>query len=295
MRDWAQGRLVGTIVAVESLRGGLTDTMYAVHTSHGGPFILRYVDISRWGETGRQHVISEALGCRLMESSSLPTPRSIASETEGSGAGAYVGLTSWLPGQVRFDPLGSHAINALAEAAVVVHSTGVDAATRPRPFDFWVPPHAEVPGWSSRPDLWHRAISFFDAGPPPTPAVLLHRDFHLGNVLWEGDVLTGMIDWAETSWGPADLDVAHAVTNFMMLHDQHSAEAFAQSYRDHGGVLTDDPESSRFWQVSDILGFLPDPAVQLRAIIAAHPGFRADQIRLRLEGFLEQTLEGRLA
>ena len=118
----------------------------------------------------------------------------------------------------------------------------------------------------------------------------MHRDFHPGNILWQGDRITGVIDWAETSWGPADLDVVHSCTNFAMLHDFASARAFLAAYRRHGGRLDSDPEAARFWAVSDILGFLPDPDPVVRALTAARPDLTPDLLRTRLEELLELTL-----
>ena len=51
-----------------------------------------------------------------------------------------------------------------------------------------------------------------------------------------------------------------------------------------------DPGAARFWQVSDILGFLPDPAVQLAALIEAIPEVDAQSLRQRLERLLSITI-----
>jgi aminoglycoside phosphotransferase (APT) family kinase protein len=207
VRAWAQEHLTSEIIAIEPVGGGRTDTISAVYLRSGEPVVLRYVSIERWGEIGRQHVSCEALGCRLMEDSSLPVPRLIASDPDGSRAGDYANLTTWLPGRVRLGPLSLDAIDELAKIAVVIHGTPVDDDHRPRPYEFWTPDDLEVPTWTGRPKLWKRAIDLFDHGPPPTRHGLLHRDFHPGNILWEGDRITGVIDWAETSWGPPDMDV----------------------------------------------------------------------------------------
>jgi hypothetical protein len=99
-----------------------------------------------------------------------------------------------------------------------------------------------------------------------------------------------VIDWAETSWGPADLDVMHSRANFAILHDLDSAVAFSDAYRWHGGVLDDDQEAELFWSVSDILGFLPDPAVIMAALIHARPDLTGEVVRARLERLLMITL-----
>ena len=147
------------------------------------------------------------------------------------------------PGRVRLGPLSLDAIDELARIAVIIHGTPVDDDHRPRPYEFWAPPDLEVPGWTSQPELWQRAIDVFTRAPPPTHQGLVHRDFHPGNILWEGDRITGVIDWAETSWGPADLDVMHSRTNFAMLHDVDSAVAFSNAYRWHGGILDNDQDA----------------------------------------------------
>ena len=112
--------------------------------------------------------------------------------------------------------------------------------------------------------------------------------------MWEGDRITGVIDWAETSWGPPDLDVMHSRANFVMLHDVDSAVAFANAYRWHGGMLDDDQDAELFWAVSDILGFLPDPAEIIAALIRHRRDLTAQVVRERLEHLLMITLgEGR--
>lgn len=290
VRAWAQEHLESQITAIEPVGGGRTDTISAVHLRHGEPVILRCVSIERWGEIGRQHVVCEALGCRLMENSGLPVPRLIASDPDGSQSGAYANLTSWLPGRVRLDPLSLSAIDELAKIAVIIHGAHVDDDHRPRPYVFWVPDDLHVPTWTSRPQLWQRAIELFDRDPPPTKQGLVHCDFHPGNILWEGDRITGVIDWAETSWGPADLDVMHSRANFAILHDFDSAVAFSDAYRWHGGALDDDQEAELFWAVSDILGFLPDPAEIMAALIHARPDLTTETVRVRLEQLLMITL-----
>src|SRR3954447_18566308 len=119
VRAWAQQHLESEITAIEPVAGGRTDTISAVHLRQGEPVMLRYVSIERWGEIGRQHVVCEALGCRLMKDSSLPVPRLIASDPDGSATGNYVNITTLLPGRVRLGPLNLDAIDELAKIAVV--------------------------------------------------------------------------------------------------------------------------------------------------------------------------------
>ncbi len=147
-----------------------------------------------------------------------------------------------------------------------------------------------MPGWTNRPKLWRRAIEVFHAGVPATAHGLLHRDFHLGNTLWQDDEVSGLIDWAETSWGPPDLDVAHMCADFAMMHAPADAALFRAAYLRAGGQLDPDPDAVRFWTISDVLGFLPDPAHILPAVGPTRPDLSAHLIRNRLESFLAITL-----
>jgi aminoglycoside phosphotransferase (APT) family kinase protein len=171
---------------------------------------------------------------------------------------------------------------------VSVHRQRAADEERPPAFTYRGPAEAAVPGWTTRPELWQRAIDLRAAGAPPTPFGLLHRDFHLGNILWQGEAVSGLIDWAEASWGPADLDVAHLCSDFAMLHSTAGADAFREAYRRAGGRL--DAEEFRYWQVSDVLGFLPDPAHILAAVAPARSDLTAVLIRTGLEELLAQTL-----
>lgn len=58
--------------------------------------------------------------------------------------------------------------------------------------------------------------------------------------------------------------------------------------RRRGGRLVAD--EFRSWQVSDILGFLPDPAHILPAVLSARPELTSRRIRNGLEELLALTL-----
>lgn len=287
---WAQRFAAHPVTEVTPAGGGITDTKWVLHLAAGDPLVIRWSDPEVWGATGREHVRRESLGCRLLAGSSLPVPQLLAVDLDGVATGGPADLLTWRPGQVRLDPLGPAAISAWARLAVAVHQEPVAVRDRPPTFAFRGPTALEVPGWAGRPDLWRRAIDLRASGPPATPHGLLHRDFHLGNTLWEGDTVTGLVDWAETSWGPADLDVAHACSDFAMLHTTADAAAFRTAYLQQGGRLDPDPDAARFWAVSDILGFLPDPAHILAAVGTGRPDLTADAVRTGLEDLLAVTL-----
>ncbi len=290
---WATAAASDDVVDVAALGGGITNTKWVLALAGGERLVLRWADPARWGLLGRGHVRREALAGRLLVGSGLPVPVLIASDPEGACAGGPANLLTWRPGRSRLDPLSRSAIDALARAAVSIHQQPVPHRDRPPTFTFRGLDDPQVPGWTGRPELWRRAIEVFHAGVPTARHGLLHRDFHLGNTLWEKDEITGLIDWAETSWGPPDVDVAHMCSDFALMHAGADADRFRRAYLSAGGRLDPDPDATRFWTVSDVLGFLPDPAHILPAVGPARPDLSAHLIRARLEARLAVTLAQR--
>ncbi|CAL9676079.1 hypothetical protein SUDANB150_07759 (plasmid) [Streptomyces sp. enrichment culture] len=101
--------------------------------------------------------------------------------------------------------------------------------------------------------------------PPRYKGRFLHQDFQPGNVLFDlppedpagavGARITGVVDWAAASWGPADLDVAHCSTNLALLHGPVWGLRFAEAYQDAGGMLAADSDERLYWQVRAPLAF----------------------------------------
>lgn len=286
--EWASAVVSDDLVDVAAMGGGITNTKWVLVLATGERLVLRWADPARWGALGREHVRREIRACEVLAGSGLPVPVLIASDPEGSSAGGPANLLTWRPGHARLNQLSASAVDALAHAAVAIHQQSVPPRDRPPAWAFRGPDDPQVPDWTTRPDLWRRAIDVFRAGVPAAPHGLLHRDFHLGNTLWEDDEVTGVIDWAETSWGPPDVDVAHMCSDFAMMHAPAEADRFRTAYLAAGGRL--DADATRFWTISDVLGFLPDPAHILPAVRITRPDLSAGLIRDRLEGLLAATL-----
>lgn len=264
MQTWAAEVAGSPVVEVAPVTGGITATKWVLHLLDGRLLVLRWSDPDAWGAVGREHVRREAWACELLAGTRVSAPELLASDLDEPRTGGAANLLTWLPGRTRLDRLGSDAIAAWAAAAATVHAQAVPVDRRPPTFTFRGPARPQVPDWARWPRLWRTAIDLWAAGPPPTPHGLLHRDFHLGNTLWEGDVVTGLVDWAEASWGPPDLDVAHACADLAMLHTVADVQTFRVAYARRGGRLDPDPAAAAYWVIADVLGFLPDPATSCR-------------------------------
>jgi hypothetical protein len=67
-----------------------------------------------------------------------------------------------------------------------------------------------------------------------------------------------VVDWVETSWGPADLDVAHCSTALTLLHGADVGLQFAEHYQRAGGRLSADRHARLYWYLIDALHYSPD-------------------------------------
>ncbi|MFI6602747.1 phosphotransferase family protein [Nonomuraea sp. NPDC050536] len=255
------------IAHVERLRGGWTSEMRRLHI------------IGRRGERSlvlrsfvkpfyRQHaeglLTREADILTLLKNTDVPAATLQAVDAPAQHCDHPSLLMSLLPGSVRLDENGvEQRADLMARQLVRIHQVQVTEQTRPRPYQAWTwPERVRMPEDTGRAELWHRAVDIIRRDPPDHLACFLHRDFHPGNVLFaetnDGLRISGIVDWVETSWGPADLDVAHCSTALTLLHGAPAGMLFADRYVAAGGRLTTDPAAHLYWRVLDALAFAPD-------------------------------------
>jgi aminoglycoside phosphotransferase (APT) family kinase protein len=156
----------------------------------------------------------------------------------------------------------------LARQLVAIHA--LRPAERPREYVALTTADTVVTPRGADAAAWAAAIDVIRRPAPPCEGRFLHRDFQPGNVLFDvppprpaGARITGVVDWAATSWGPADLDVAHCSTNLALLHGPAWGLRFAQAYEEAGGVLAAAASERLYWQVRD--GLACSEEVQLVA------------------------------
>jgi aminoglycoside phosphotransferase (APT) family kinase protein len=231
--------------------------MLALTSDDGSKLVLRLMTEEPWRRHAGGLLSRESLVQTQLADSDVPAPRSIAVDATGEQAGVPAHLMSYLPGALALDRDDDANLEALAAPLTGIHAVHPGDGGWPRTYQSWAWPEKRiVPEWSEQPALWRRAFAVLEGEAPAYEPMFLHRDFHPGNVLWEGDAVTGVVDWVETSAGPAALDVAHCMTGLALLHGVNAATRFAQHYRRASGR---DEASSAYWWVMDVVGFLPGP------------------------------------
>ncbi|MET9828707.1 alpha/beta fold hydrolase [Streptomyces sp. NPDC006385] len=190
----------------------------------------------------------------------VPAPRLVAVDATAEHCDHPSLLMTLLPGRVRVDEEDlDRRLDLLAGQLAAVH--GVVPDERPRTYQAWTSPEQVRTAGGA---LWERAVDVIRREPPAYEGCFLHRDFHPGNVLFSGAGgrlrISGVVDWVETSWGPADLDVSHCSTALALLHGPEHGLGFRQRYEAHGGRRLADAGDHLYWRLLDALAYAPDAA-----------------------------------
>ncbi|GAA5022197.1 phosphotransferase family protein [Streptomyces siamensis] len=268
-RAWVEQALseAELIEEVRRLRGGWTSEMRRLDI--GGPggrrsLVLRSFVKPFFVRHAEGLLTREAAVLRLLGGTDVPAARLVAVDALAQHCAHPSLLMSLLPGTVRLGDEGAdRRAELLARQLLRIHRLPVTAEARPRTYQAWTSPErVSPPEDTEQPELWQRAVDVIRGEPPEYQACFLHRDFHPGNVLFTGDGdglrISGVVDWVETSWGPADLDVAHCSTALALLHGVSAGMHFADRYLAVGGTLAEDGAAHLYWRLLDALAFAPD-------------------------------------
>lgn len=301
-RRWVADALGSVVVADRPLSGGVASRMLLVRTEDGRDVVLRQLVDDPWRAHAEALLTRERDVHLRLADSAVPAPRTLALDVRGDRTdGDPSLLMTRLPGRV--DLVAAHP-EALAGTLLRIHAVRPEAGEWPRRYESWAFPSKHVvPAWSGDDGLYDEAFARLAEPAPPYDDTFLHRDFHPANVLLHESRVTGVVDWVETSTGPADLDVAHCATNLAGLHGVEAAQAFRRAYVDRGGVLEQDPHAAAYWQLLDLVAFLPGPTgresgatidvVERTWRELGRPDLRVETARARREALLREVLSAR--
>lgn len=249
---WAGSAVGSPVSSHERLQSGMTSRMLALRHDDGSESVLRLMINEPWRTHGAELTTRERDTQLFLAGTDMPAPTTIALDPEGRACGVAGHLMSRLPGTARSE-VDPGALHEMAGLLARIHRL---RPTEPfRDYQSWAwEAKWVVPSWTRHPDSWRRAFEVL-AGPAPAyEPTFLHRDFGHRNLLWTDGAVSGVVDWVETSTGPAWLDAAHAASNLAVLVDTGPAAAFLEEYAAHA------PEPLHpFWLVMDTVGYLPPP------------------------------------
>lgn len=251
------------IVGTEALRGGITAEMrkLTIGTRDAGTreLVLRSFVDPFYVERAQDSLNREADALTLLTGVGVTVPRLVAVDPAATRCEFPSLLMTHLEGRtVLTDDEAETRVPLLARQLVAIHA--VRPAERPRQYVTLTTADTVVVPRDADAAAWAAAIDVIREPAPPYEGRFLHRDFQPGNVLFDvppsrpaSARITGVVDWAATSWGPADLDVAHCCTNLALLHGPAWGQRFAQAYEEAGGVLAAEAGERLYWMVRDPL------------------------------------------
>ncbi|WP_200824713.1 phosphotransferase family protein [Nonomuraea solani] len=243
------------IVRTAALHGGITAEMrrLTIGTRDGATrdLVLRSFVDPFYVARAEDSLHREAAALSLLTGAGVPAPELVAVDPAAAQCEYPSLLMTHLAGRTIFDDEGLETrVPLLARQLVAIHA--LRPAERPRTYVTLTTADTVVVPKGADAAAWAAAINVIRRPAPPYEGRFLHRDFQPGNVLFDlSPRITGVVDWAATSWGPADLDVAHCSTNLALLHGPAWGLRFAEAYEEAGGVLAAAASERLYWQVRD--------------------------------------------
>ncbi|MFJ9457520.1 phosphotransferase family protein [Kitasatospora sp. NPDC101447] len=291
------------IVRTAALHGGITAEVrrLTIGTRDGGTrhLVLRSFVGPSSAASAEDWLSREAGALTLLAGTDVPAPALVAVDPTAEHCEHPSLLMTRMPGRTVLDDAGVRTrVALLARQLVAIHA--VRPAERPRAYVALTTAETVVVPTGADAAAWAAAIDVIRGPAPSYEGRFLHRDFQPGNVLFdvppgrpEGARITGVVDWATASWGPADLDVSHCSTNLALLHGPAWGRRFAEAYQEAGGVLAAAAGERLYWRVRDALACSEEVRVVARPWReAGRTELTTRAVEARLDAYVTALMDG---
>lgn len=258
-----------------------------------GSFRLRMGSNAEWpdlalkvmvpGWIGKLMVATNAQALQIAESHGLAAPRLVASDLDGTVSGTVATLETWLPGRstspttlsvTRLENAGE--VIAKIHAVVPAERDDLEVRRHPVPADDFARDRREG-RMPTTPLLQHADDLIRQHGEPDREVVFVHGDVWDGNMLWDGDVCTGVIDWKAAGIGSPGVDLG-GLRHQMAL--QYGPDAPPHVLRGWQRRTGQDLPALSYW---DAVAALNTPTV-----LEGFPGFAPDGSSLDAQAMTER-------
>jgi len=231
-----------SVTSVDSLPGSFSNFTHRVEI-RAPDGSINYIVIRRYAVFGDydrgQKAAREFKTYELLQKQGIPAPQPLYLDQDGLLLGTPGIVTSYIPGRLILSPSDLRTwARPLAKTLAQIHS---------------VPCHPSEQTFLLKADL--EATWFLRSGTPPpymkahrqgmaiwqmvdelfprlqkTQAGLVHVDYWPGNILWEENQITGVVDWEEAAYGDPAIDVAYCRMNMVLGGLAQAAEKFLRTY-----------------------------------------------------------------
>jgi aminoglycoside phosphotransferase (APT) family kinase protein len=164
----------------------------------------------------------------------VPVPEPVALDGDGRWFGSPALVMSRLPGRADVRPTDLDGwLRQIAQALVAVHETDASGAAGAL---------IRAGNWGNRElestqrgassalvDRSVEAIRRHRPSPDRSP-VLMHGDFHPGNIVWSQGTLTGVVDWSGARLGSRWFDLAYCRADVALLFGMRGVRRLTEHY-----------------------------------------------------------------
>jgi len=227
---WVERSLEARVTSIRAVKGGTSSAVHVVRVSSPRgveSVILRRYVVPEVNLEEPDIAAREAHALQFLSSTDVLAPSVLAVDTTGAEAGVPTVLMSRVPGRLDWAPNDvAEWLRGLASVLPVVHAVPLTPGHRFGDFRPYAPSSWDPPPWMQRPALWDRAIGIFHGPSHDNERVLVHRDYHPGNVLWRRRRVTGVVDWESASIGPPSVDASWCRVNLIGQFDLDIGDRF---------------------------------------------------------------------
>ena len=244
--EWVAAGVSGVraVRVIEQFVGATTSSLHAIEVDRYGepPLALvlrRYTD-ARIREAEPQYPRTEAAALRALDGApGVVAPRLVAFDETGEACDVPAVLMTRVDGRSSERPANDGVwVRGLARALAAVHC--LDGAAIEERYQRWHRPETtQPPQATTQTAAWMRLIEASRSLEPSGEIVLLHRDYHPGNVLWVDSRVSGIVDWPNACRGVAALDAGHCRRDLVITHGVPVADAFLAAYVEASGSAPD--------------------------------------------------------
>lgn len=171
--------------------------------------------------------------------SGIPAPQPLYLDDTGEMLGIPGIVTPYVKGVQIESPADPIAwARGLAETLAQIHAVPIDASPRNLLLDAndeatWFLHTGKVPAYMlAHPDgkrVW-KAVKNGLPRLQPVPQTLVHVDYWPGNVLWDGERVSAVVDWEEAAIGDPAIDVAYCCMDITLKGLFEAADEFLHAY-----------------------------------------------------------------
>ncbi len=165
----------------------------------------------------------------------IPVPKPIALDADGRWYGSPAVVMSRLPGRADVAPTDLDGwLRQIALALAAIHGTDTAGASGSLLLPAWGNRGLEADEQVTGSTLVARCINALGQHQPRAPErqVLMHGDFHPGNIMWHEGMLTGVLDWGGARLGSRWFDLAYCRADVALLFGIRGVRRLTEHYLD---------------------------------------------------------------